>query len=189
MLPLGWVDLLFVIIIVRVYTDAKKSGMFVEFFKLIGLFISICVTMHYYSSLGEFFNKRFFIPQEISDFFAFCLMSFGIYCLFVVVADSWFDILNFKLKAKLDRYLGLFFSYIRMYWLGGMAVFLVLLTGNIFIVKNTKNSLSFALCAQGPVATYKFVHHQFISSIFFAEEINKKPFLVVEKEEEVEDDE
>jgi uncharacterized membrane protein required for colicin V production len=58
----NWVDVFVVILLLRIIYCAIKNGIFIEFFKLLGMLLSCYLFLHYYTKLSVFFKRR--IPVE-----------------------------------------------------------------------------------------------------------------------------
>jgi len=83
----NWVDVLFLIIILRsIYVGAQK-GFFTELFNILGVGIAIVLSIHFYSPGANLLLKYFFIPLNISNLIAFMAVMFFVYLLFQLVEN------------------------------------------------------------------------------------------------------
>lgn len=81
----NWVDVLFLIIILRsIYVGAHR-GFFTELFNVLGVGIAIVLSIHFYSPAAGLLLKYLFIPLNISNLIAFALVALCVYFLFQLV--------------------------------------------------------------------------------------------------------
>ncbi|MFA5319762.1 MAG: CvpA family protein [Candidatus Omnitrophota bacterium] len=84
---LNWVDLVFVILIIRMGYVAVRNGFLVEIFKISGTILAIYLGCHYYASLAAFFHSRLgregspvAVPEALS-FIVLCVLGYVIFIL------------------------------------------------------------------------------------------------------------
>lgn len=81
----NWVDVLFLIIILRgVYTGAYR-GFFTELFNVLGVCVAIVLSIHFYSSGANLLLKYLFVPFNMSNLISFMLIALCVYLLFQLV--------------------------------------------------------------------------------------------------------
>jgi len=84
---LNWIDLVFVILLIRTCYVAIRNGFLVEIFKISGSVLAVYLGCHYYASLAAFFHSRMgaegssaAFPETLS-FIALCSLGYGIFIL------------------------------------------------------------------------------------------------------------
>ncbi len=81
----NWVDVLFLIIILRSSYVGAHKGFFTELFNILGVGIAIVLSIHFYSPGANFLLKYLFIPLNISNLVSFVLVALCVYLLFQIV--------------------------------------------------------------------------------------------------------
>lgn len=82
----NWVDVLFLIIILRSSYVGSQRGFFVELFNILGMGIAIVLSIHFYSQIAAFLNKYFYIPVNIANIMSFLTAAFLVHLLFQFTA-------------------------------------------------------------------------------------------------------
>jgi len=84
---LNWIDLVFVILLIRTGYVAVRNGFLVEIFKISGTFLAIYLGCHYYASLAAFFHSRLgsegssaAVPETLS-FVVLCVLGYAVFIL------------------------------------------------------------------------------------------------------------
>lgn len=78
----NWVDVLFLIIILRSIYVGSQRGFFAELFNILGMGIAIVLSIQFYSQIAAFLNKYLYIPRNISGIISFLAVAFLIHLLF-----------------------------------------------------------------------------------------------------------
>lgn len=74
---INWVDLFVLTLLFRIGYIAKKTGTFIEIFKLLGIILATYFSLHYYVSFSDFLNKTGnlkSVPIEMIDFIALIIL-------------------------------------------------------------------------------------------------------------------
>jgi uncharacterized membrane protein required for colicin V production len=85
---LNWIDLVFVILLIRTGYVAVRNGFLVEIFKISGTILAIYLGCHYYAFLAAFFHSRLgsegssaAVPETLSFVVCGSVMVFEVFCL------------------------------------------------------------------------------------------------------------
>ncbi len=99
----NWIDVLFLIIILRsIYTGSQK-GFFTEFFNVLGVGIAIVLGIHFYSPAGNILLKYLFIPLNISNLIAFLTIWFLAYFLFHIIEGLVKKLLKIEILPGINK--------------------------------------------------------------------------------------
>ena len=104
----NWVDLLFILLLIRMCFMAVKHGFVVEVFKLLGAFFGFLFACHYYVRVGrllfEYFNFEGALLAKIITILLLVTLASGGYALFVLF--RWAVTTFFRMQAisSLDRW-------------------------------------------------------------------------------------
>ena len=84
---LNWIDLVFVILLIRTGYVAVRNGFLVEIFKISGTILAIYLGCHYYAFLAAFFHSRLgsegssaAVPETLS-FVVLCVLGYAVFIL------------------------------------------------------------------------------------------------------------
>ena len=180
-LGVNGVDLLMAIIIALVIYIRRGDGIVAELFKLIGVFFTILITLHYYVRFAGFLRAQFFGEEVKAEFFSFCLLSIPIFLTFTFFSNSWSLILRIKSFEVVDRWGNLILSLLRSYFICSMVFLALLITGSDYFVSRAKRSMSSAVFRNAAVEFYKVSYSNLIEKFFPGEQINEKVFRVIGK--------
>ena len=90
------VDLLMVIVIVTtVYLGARK-GIITEVFKLLGIFCTLFIALHYYAQFAAVLRTQFFGKEASVEFLAFSILGILVFAIFILISKGWTLILKVK---------------------------------------------------------------------------------------------
>ena len=181
-MPLSWVDIIMPLVMLRCLLTGRKSGLIVEAFKLAGILCGTFITLHYYSSFGNFLDQNLSLYKSMRDVYAFGLLAIGVHLLFSLIREGWLIILKIEMPAFLDRLGGVILSGIRAYLICGL-IFLALLTvKDDHIQSSAKNSFSALFLEKTSIGIYHNFYFGFIHNFFPNEPVNKEVSKLVTQE-------
>src|SRR3989338_2454087 len=82
----NWVDVVFLIIILRSTYVGSQKGFFAELFNILGMGVAIVLSIHFYSRITTFLNKYLYIPFNIANLISFLAVAFLVHLLFQLTA-------------------------------------------------------------------------------------------------------
>jgi uncharacterized membrane protein required for colicin V production len=173
---INWVDVFVVILILRVGYVAWKTGLPVEFFKLLGTITAIYLPCHYYTKLADFFRANLFAGKaalEFLDFPVFLLLAILGYLVFKLLRSVFSRFIKAEAVANLNNWGGLILGAVRGILLTGLIIFMLVLS-NLSYLKNSVNDsyLGNRLLKVVP-ATYSWLWNSITSKFMPGEKFNE----------------
>jgi len=134
----NWLDVVYLILLIRVCYVAQERGSLVEIFKVLGLLIGILLSFENFNFLGEFIRNQLSIPPELINAVCFvALLIFG-YFISMVFRDLILKFIKRKDKpAPLDKLAALVLGAFR----ASLIFSLVLLTLRLSGPENMRNDV------------------------------------------------
>lgn len=71
----NWVDVLVIILLIRAGFVGWTKGLTLEFFKFIGIVVTMFVSLRFYDNLSSWAQTRFPIPETYGDFIWFIILA------------------------------------------------------------------------------------------------------------------
>ncbi len=99
----NWIDILFLIVILRSIYIGSQRGFFTELFNILGIGIAIVLGIHFYLPAGNFLLKYLFIPLNISNLIAFLAIWFLAYLLFRIVEGLVKKLLKIEILPGINK--------------------------------------------------------------------------------------
>lgn len=173
----NWIDIFFIILLLRICYIAFKSGFISEFFKLLGVLLAIYVAMHYYTDLSDFLRNRFELdkklPLDFLDFFCFMLLAAVSYVLSILLRLTFSMFIKLEAIPRLNRWGGFIMGVARAILLTGLFTFIFSITTFKYMHdKIVESYLGPRLINVAP-ATYGRIWYGFMSKFMPNEKFNK----------------
>ncbi len=74
---INWVDIFVVILLIRTSYIGARTGLSVEFFKLVGIVVGLYCAIKFYSDLGAWLTSKIALPTELADGISFLILIFA----------------------------------------------------------------------------------------------------------------
>jgi len=173
---LNWVDLFILIILWRVIYIAFKTGFIPELFKLIGIILSIYISMHYYTGLSDFIRGRIDIdskvPLEFLDFFCFSILAILSYLFSVLLREAFCRLIKTEAVPALNRMGGIIIGGVRAILTASLFVFLLTISSVSYLKVSAEDAyLSRRIFNVAP-NTYKGIWKSVVSKFATKEKFN-----------------
>ena len=171
----NWIDCLVIIIIFRVCYIALKNGLFVEFFKTLGTFSAIYLSLHYYTILSNFAKGRLNItvmPLEFLDFLLFCVLAILTYFLFVCLREAFVRFVKMETIPQINKWGGLVLGLARAFFLTGLIIFMLVISSITYFKKSVNESYLGRRLFKIAPATYSRMWNGFFSKFMTQEKFN-----------------
>lgn len=159
---------------------SSKNSAKNEAIKLVGSFIALLLSFHYYAKLGHFFKKQNLAPQGAHDLFALLFIAGIILLSFSILVHTWGSSSKFKPEDDSWQWLSVVCGSMRSYIFCGLIVTILFCSGNEVLVNSVGRSVSKDMWGKGAARIYHAVYSKFIYSLFPNEKINKEIFQLYE---------
>jgi membrane protein required for colicin V production len=173
----NWVDIFFIILLLRIGYVASKSGFISEFFKLLGVLMAIYVAMHYYTDLSDFLRGRFELderlPLDFLDFFCFILLVGVSYILSILLRQTFSMFIKLEAIPRLNRWGGFIMGITRAILLIGLFTFIFSITTLKYMHDKVAQSYLGPRLINVAPATYSRIWYGFMSKFMPNEKFNK----------------
>jgi uncharacterized membrane protein required for colicin V production len=139
----NWVDFLIVGIIVRMCFIGVKTGVGIELFKLLSLWLATVITLHVYTTpVSDLLNQKLpALPLDAGDVFVFIVLMTVIVLAVRIIRESFFLLVKIEAHNNLDRWGGFFIGAIRGFWIASIALFIMTISTIRYLEVSAKSSL------------------------------------------------
>ncbi|MFH1201960.1 MAG: CvpA family protein [Candidatus Omnitrophota bacterium] len=180
---LNWIDILVLTIILRTSYIGLRRGFVIEFFKGIGLFFGLFISLHYYSKLTEFLNKLTPVPADFLEPLVLLSILILIVLGFKFIRDAILLLFKIEPKTYLDRWGGAFLGIVRSVLVASLVLLgLVFFPIDYFKKSIFGSTMGVTLVKVAP-RVYESSFENFFRLFFPQEELNKAIFIKLEKKE------
>jgi uncharacterized membrane protein required for colicin V production len=150
------VDLLAVIIVVRSTYVGPRRGFFGELFYILGFYLAIIASVHFYPFGSNFINKYLYIPLNISDLISFLII---ISCVYFAVKSSYGllqKLIRIEIFPAINNIIGLLLGFCKGFIISALLILIMLLVPVSYITDSVKaKSLFSPFLIKTGVALYK----------------------------------
>lgn len=179
---INWIDILAVILLIRICYISMKCGFIAEFFKITGTILAIFLSLHYYLILSSAINSKLPFkgtPAEILNFISFIalvILGYGTFMLFRIGISRF---IKMEATAKLNQYGGLAMGVVRWFFLFGLLIFILVISGVPYCQKSVANSFSGLKIINIVPGTYNLLWNGIASKFMDKEVRNETPFTII----------
>jgi uncharacterized membrane protein required for colicin V production len=141
----NWVDIFFVILLIRICYVAIKNGFSVELFKLLGTVSAIYLSLHYYIIFPDYIVGRIGvknIPLEYLTFFSFVSLATLGYLIFMLLRKVFSRFIHMEAVSNLNKWGSLILSVIRSFLLISLLIFIFVIAPTDYFRNSVNNSYS-----------------------------------------------
>ncbi len=178
---LNWIDVVFIVLILRVIYIARRQGIVVETFKLVGTFTASIVALHYYTQLSTFLR----LPNDFGFWVCYvALVTFMIFC-FKVIRDGFFVLFHMEANTMLDRWGGTIIGIIRALLVCSLVAMFFRLSMFSYIRISTQKAVMGTYFSRLIPKMYESVYDGFITKLFPTERFNKHALMTAYAREDV----
>ncbi|MFH1854002.1 MAG: CvpA family protein [Candidatus Omnitrophota bacterium] len=109
----GWVDILFITLLIRIGYIGFKNGLLSEFFRLTGLFSAFIFSFNNYALAGSFLSDRIKWNGASLDIISFIVIFLAIILIFKLIATAANLLSNRENASFSNKIIGLAFGFCR----------------------------------------------------------------------------
>lgn len=172
----NWIDLLFIIILLKLCLTALKTGLIAEIFKLLGTITSTYLSFHYYTLLSDLVSSRFStqkMPLEFLDFLSFVVLSILGYLIFVSIRSFISQLIKMEALPNLNKIGGLIFGLARAVLVVSLVSFILNISSISYLKTSIRNSYLARQSIKAAPATYIWLWNSIASKFLIGANINK----------------
>ena len=162
----NWLDITFIILLIRICYIAQDKGALVEIFKVSGVLCGILLAFENFNFLGAFIREKFSFSPELLNALCFvALLIFG-YFIFVVFRDLILRFVKRKEKlTSLDRIIALMLGAFRASVIFSLLLLALLLSGKENFRNDTKRSYLAAYFLELSPRAHSFIFNTIVKKI------------------------
>lgn len=173
---LNWVDVLIGAVIVRAAYIGAKKGLIVEIFKLGGIFCTVFITLHYFSSLSGFFQNKINFSEGMGNVISYLFLWLLGMLVFKFIRDGFTMLFHIEAHSLFNKWGGLILSLLRALLLCSLVVVFLRVSDIKYFMDNTERSFSASHVVRVAPKVYEATFNGFISKFFPTEELNENAF-------------
>lgn len=171
----NWVDILFIILLLRICYVALKNGFPVELFKLLGTISAVYLALHYYIVFPDFIINSVGvrnIPLEYLTFFSFILLAILGYLIFVLLSRVFLRFIHIEAVSNLNKWGGLILGIIRNSLFVSLVIFIFVIAPVGYFRNSVSNSYSGKRLLKIAPTAYAWMWNSIMSKFRTQEKLN-----------------
>lgn len=181
----NWLDVFVAILLFRVCYIAVKTGIFIEFFKLLGTLFACFIALHNYTKLADFARARIpsssLLSLELWDFLALFVLAVLSYLFFALLRETFFRLVKTQAVSLLNKWGALFLGIARGLILCSLIIFLMSVPVLDYLENSVVKSFSGKRLIKVSTGVYAYFWNS-LASKFMPQEQSNKVVLEVQKD-------
>lgn len=172
----NWVDIFFVILLIRITYVALKNGFSAELFRLLGTILAIYLSLHYYISFSDYIIGRSGtnnIPAEYLTFSAFVFLVILGYAIFLLLGRVFSRFIQMEAVPNLNKWGSLILGIIRSFLLMSLIIFILVVAPLGYFRDSVNNSYSGKRLFKIAPSTYAWMWNSIMSKFRTQEKFNE----------------
>lgn len=175
----NWVDIFFVILLIRICYVAIKNGFSVELFKLLGTLSAIYLSLHYYIIFSDYIVGRIgekFIPLEYLTFLSSIALAILGYLIFMLLRKVFSRFIQMEAVPNLNKWGSLILSMMRSFLCVSLLIFILVIAPGGYFRNSLNNSYSGKRLFKIAPTTYTWLWNSIMSKFRTQEKFNETIF-------------
>ncbi len=171
----NFLDIIILIILFRICYIAVKTGLAIEFFKLLGVLFAIYIASHYYTYLSDIVQRWYIskaMPVEFVDFLIFVILAGAVYLCFVFLRSTFYRFMKMEAAPNLNRYGGLVLGLARGYFSIGLLIYVLMISSVSYLSSSVKHSYLGSRFSSVSAQTYNWIWNSIFSKFSPQEKSN-----------------
>lgn len=177
---LNSIDILIGCVLIWCLYIGVTKGMVAEIFRLLGIFSSTFIALHYYVALANLLDGVIVLPMSVSLVLSFLVLWVGVVIIFKFMREGCMVILNVKTHPIINRWGGASVALVRGSLICGLMFCLIFISGNKFLSDRAKKSFSGFYAMDLSPRIYGVVFDKVIGKLFPSEKKNIAAFELKE---------
>jgi len=170
---INWIDVALLILLVRIIFAGVQNGFISEFFKSLGIVVTVFVSLHYYSFLAALIVQKTHLHWPYWDLAVFAVLWVLVTLFFRLMRLGL--IYLFKVETNhegFNKYAAGVVAVGRGILVSSLTLFLILLMHHGFLTRMAMRSYSFKITGHAAVGTYTFLYNHLIDKLCPGEHYN-----------------
>lgn len=175
----NWVDILFVIILLRTCYVAVKNGFPAEFFRFLGIILAIYLSFHYYINFSDYINSftgKKNVSPEYLTFVTFLVLVVVGYLIFALLGRFISSFIHLEAVPVLNRWGSFLLGIARSFLVVSLIIFIFVIAPGSYFKTSVVNSYSGRRLFRIAPATYIWVWDSIMSKFMTHEKFNGSIF-------------
>ncbi|MBU0709448.1 MAG: CvpA family protein, partial [Candidatus Omnitrophica bacterium] len=172
----NWIDLFFLVLIIRIFYVSYKTGLVTECFKFLGAISAVYLSLHYYTTFSDLIYSRFLtqkLPLDFIDFLSFIILSILGYLIIVSIRGIFVRFIKIEAMPNLNKFAGMLFGAARAVLVVSLISFTLTISSVSYLENSVKDSyLAWRLFKAAPV-TYSWLWNSLVAKFMPSKESNK----------------
>lgn len=172
----NWIDIFFVILLIRIGYVALKNGLPIELFKFLGTVCAIYLSLHYYIIFSDYFVGLTGVkkaPVEYVTSFSAVILAVSGYLIFVLLRHVFSRFIHLEAVPNLDKWGSLISGIIRSFLLVSLIIFIFAILPRDYFRKSVNNSYSGRRLFKIAPTTYTWLWNNIMSKFRTEEKFNE----------------
>lgn len=178
----NWVDIFYVIILIRIGYVAVKNGFPVELFKLLGILLAAYLSLHYYIIFSDYIVGRIgekALPlQDDITFLSFIALAILGYLIFMLLGRVFSRFIQMEAVPNLNKWGSLILSIMRSFLCVSLLIFILVISPWGYFRDSVNNSYSGKRLFKIAPAAYTWLWDSIMSKFSTQEKFNETIFKV-----------
>jgi len=174
---LNWIDVLFIILLIRILYVSFLGGFFAECFKFFGAILAIYLSLHYYTALSDFIVSKvgFFKswPLEFMDLIALLLLAVFSFFIGWLLSYAFTKVAKIEAIPALQRWGGFVMGCLRAVLLCGFITYACSASSVKYLHDKADASYFGGWLIHVAPRTYSAIWNGFTSHFMTSEQFNK----------------
>jgi len=180
---INWLDIFVLTLLLRTSYIGLRRGFVAEFFKGLGVFLGLVISLHYYYRVSCFICKYTHMSPDFAEFLACLSLSLLIILAFKFIRDAILFLFKIEPKSFLDKSGGIILGLLRAILIISLILFNLNLARINYFKKSIAESLTGSRLIKVGPNIYEWSFENFIRLFFPGEELNKAVFESLAEEE------
>lgn len=177
----NWVDIFFVIILLRTCYVAAKHGFIVELFRLLGTILAIYLSLHYYINFSDYIIEQTpakNLPVEYPAFFSFVVLAVIGYLFFVFLGKAFSRFFHTEAASTLNRWGSLILGIARSFLFASLIMFIFVVAPVGYFRKSVDSSYSGKYLLKVAPEAYRWLWDSVMSKFRVQEKFNESAIKI-----------
>jgi uncharacterized membrane protein required for colicin V production len=174
----NWIDVFFIIIILLISYNARRQGLVVEIFKLLGTVVALYLAFHYYTTVSAEVRTHYLkikLPEHFISTHCFVLLALAGYFAVFVLRTLFLLVFRIEPVQNLQQWGGLTIGAMRAILVAGFIAYFFLASGLPYLRASVGHSFSGRYAMRTGIFTYNGLWELIMSKFMTGEKLNPLP--------------